>query len=54
MIIAVPSGAFVFPTGTYTLPTIVEVAGQVGVVFCNGTSSDINSAFNVILRRIPN
>lgn len=54
MIIAVPGGTFVFPAGIYTLPTIVEVAGQAGVVFCNGTSSDINNGFNLTLRRIPN
>lgn len=54
MIIAVPSSTFVFPAGTYTLPTIVDVEGKAGVVFCNGTSSDINSAFNFTLRRIPN
>lgn len=53
MIIAVPGGN-AFPAGTYTVPTIVEVAGQAGLVICNGTSSDINSAFNLTLRRIPN
>ncbi len=53
MIITVPGGN-AFPAGTYTLPTIVEVAGQAGLVFCNGTSSDITHNFSVSLRRIPN
>jgi len=54
MVIATPNGSFVFPAGTYTLPTIVEIAGTASVVFCNSTSSDITSSFAVNLKRIPN
>ncbi len=56
LLIAFPSAnaSFVFPAGTFTLPTVVEVAGQTSVVFCNGTDSDITSNFAVTIRRIPN
>ncbi len=56
LLIAFPSAnaSFVFPAGTFTLPTVVEVAGQASVVFCNGTGSDITSSFSVTIRRIPN
>lgn len=55
LIITVANVTFgAFPAGTYTLPTVVAVAGRAEVVICNGTTSDITGNFTIIVKRIPN
>lgn len=51
--IAAPGPASTFPPGIYTLPMTIQVAGRIGVAFCNATAADITSGFSVTLSRIP-